>query len=86
MERKLDATQETIVDQQQTIEKFRNLVHNLNSDLAELRSKGERAAEGREADSGDGTQSEAAMMNINVPSKSFVKAQSRVSILIPCSA
>ena len=51
------------MDQQQTIEKFRNLVHNLNADLAEYRSKGERAGEGGTADGA--SQSQAAMMNIN---------------------
>ena len=76
MERKLEATQETIVDQQQTIEKFRNLVHNLNADLAEYRSKGEKGGEG----GADGSaQSQAAMMNINTQLKSAIKTQSRVS-------
>lgn len=76
MERKLEATQETIVDQQQTIEKFRDLVHNLNADLAEYRSKGEKAGEGA---GGDGAvQSHAAMMNLNVQLKSAIKTQSRV--------
>lgn len=76
MERKLEATQETIVDQQQTIEKFRNLVHNLNTDLAEYRSKGEKAGEGGGAEGA--TQSHVAMMNINTQLKSAIKAQSRV--------
>ena len=73
MERKLEATQETIVDQQQTIEKFRNLVHNLNTDLAEYRNKGEKAGGAEGA-----TQSHVAMMNINTQLKSAIKAQSRV--------
>lgn len=73
MERKLEATQETIIDQQQTIEKFRNLVHNLNADLAEYRNKGEKEGEGT------GAQSQAAMMSLNVQLKSAIKTQSRVS-------
>ncbi len=76
MERKLEATQETIVDQQQTIEKFRNLVHNLNADLVEHRSKGEKAGEGGAEGS---AQSQTAMMNINTQLKSAIKTQSRVS-------
>lgn len=76
MERKLEATQEMIIDQQQTIEKFRDLVHNLNADLAEYRSKGERSGQGEAAD----TQSQAAMMNLNVQLKSAIKTQSRVSV------
>lgn len=70
----MEATQETIIDQQQTIEKFRDLVHNLNADMAEYRSKGERSGEGP-----GNTQSQAAMMNINVQMKSAIKTQSRVS-------
>ena len=83
MERKLEAAQETIVDQQQTIEKFRELVHNLTSDLSELRSKGERTGgESGGGGGGDGaTQSQSAMMNINLQSKSAIKAQSRVRLL-----
>lgn len=75
MERKLEATQETIIDQQQTIEKFRNLVHNLNADLAEYRSKGERLGEA----AGGGGQPQAGMMNLNVQLKSAIKTQARVS-------
>ncbi len=77
MERKLEATQETIIDQQQTIEKFRNLVHSLNADLAEYRSRGEKAGEGGGAE-GTSSQSQAAMMNINTQLKSAIKTQSRV--------
>lgn len=77
MERKLEATQETIIDQQQTIEKFRNLVHNLNADLAECRNRGERS--GEEEGQGAGSQSQAAMMSLNVQLKSTIKTQSRVS-------
>jgi predicted nucleic acid-binding Zn-ribbon protein len=73
MERKLEATQETIIDQQQTIEKFRDLVHNLNADLAEYRSKGERSGGG----TGD-TQSQAAVMNLNMQLKSASMTQARV--------
>ncbi|XP_064382819.1 dynactin subunit 1-like isoform X2 [Halichondria panicea] len=43
VERKLNAAQEIIIDQQQTIKKFRELVHNLQSDLTDLRECGERA-------------------------------------------
>ena len=42
MEMKLDASQETIVDQQQTIEKFRELVRGMQAEMGELRAKGER--------------------------------------------
>lgn len=77
MERKLEATQETLIDQQQTIEKFRNLVHNLNADLAEHRNKGEKSVAG-EGSVEDAAQSQAAMMNINVQLKSAIKTQSRV--------
>ena len=73
MERKLEATQETIIDQQQTIEKFRDLVHNLNADLAEYRSKGERSEGGA-----SNAQSQAAVMNLNVQLKSASKTQARV--------
>lgn len=74
MERKLEATQETIIDQQLTIEKFRDLVHNLNADMAEYRSKGERSGEGVGGD----TQSQAAVMSLNTQLKSAIKTQSRV--------
>lgn len=73
MEHKLDAAQETIIDQQQTIEKFRDLVHNLNADLAEYRNKGERAG-----GSVGSSQSQVAVMNLNTQLKSAVKAQARV--------
>ena len=42
MEMKLDASQETIVDQQQTIEKFRELVRSMQGEMSELRAKGEK--------------------------------------------
>jgi dynactin 1 len=44
MEMKLDASQETIVDQQQTIEKFRELVRGIQGEIGELRAKGEQRA------------------------------------------
>ncbi len=75
VERKLDAAQETIIDQQQTIEKFRELVHNLQSDLTDLRERGERA--GDSGSSGTDTQK---VMNLNVQLKSAIKAQARVSV------
>lgn len=80
MKRKLEATQETLIDQQQTIEKFRNLVHNLNADVTEYRNKGERAGP-EEGGGGGGVQSQAAMMNLNVQLKSAIKTQSRVSLV-----
>ena len=48
MEMKLDASQETIIDQQQTIEKFRELVRSMQGEMSDLRAKGEkeRAIEG----------------------------------------
>ncbi|XP_003384705.1 PREDICTED: dynactin subunit 1-like [Amphimedon queenslandica] len=39
LEQKLDASQETIVDQQKTIDKFRDLVRHLQTDLTELRKQ-----------------------------------------------
>ncbi len=84
MERKLEAAQETIVDQQQTIEKFRELVHNLTTDLTDLRSKGERTEGGGGGGGGGGgdgsSQSQSPMMNINLQLKSAIKAQSRVTL------
>ncbi len=41
MERRFDAAQESIVDQQQTIEKFRELVRHLQAEIADLRQRGE---------------------------------------------
>ena len=39
---RLEASQETIIDQQQTIEKFRELVHNMQSEMSELKARGEK--------------------------------------------
>ncbi len=83
MERKLEATQETLIDQQQTIEKFRDLVHNLNADLAEYRSRGERSVE-ESGGGGDAHSSQAAVMNLNVQLKSAAKTQSRVCGVYAC--
>lgn len=78
VELKLDAAQETIVDQQQTIEKFRELVRHLQSDLADLRERGERSGErSDEARRGSGVDTQA-MMDISSQMKSAFKAQSRV--------
>ena len=78
MERKLDATQEVIVDQEQTIEKFRELVRHLQADILELRERGEsqqRGGESRESIGG----SASPVMNLNVQLKSStIKAHSRV--------
>ena len=63
------------MDQQQTIEKFRELVRHLQSDLTDLRERGERSGEGQR---GSGVEAQA-MMDINVQLKSAIKAQSRVS-------
>ena len=76
MEQKLEAAQETIIDQQLTAEKFRELVHNLNMDLAEQRSMGDKAGSGAEP-----KRSQVSVMDINVQMKSAIKAQSRVKIL-----
>ena len=73
-ERKLEATQETIIDQQQTIEKFRDLVRHLQDDITELRERGEKSAGGG-ADSMAQSQT---MMNLNVQLKSTMKAHARV--------
>lgn len=78
MERKLEATQETIIDQQQTIEKFRALVHNLNTDLAECRNRGERSGEGGGTSSSSQSR-ESSMASLSMQLKSVVKTQSRVS-------
>ena len=75
VERKLDAAQETIIDQQQTIEKFRELVRNLQSDLTDLRERGERSG-----DSGSGVEAQA-VMNLNVQLKSAIKAHARVRFM-----
>lgn len=75
-ERKLEATQETIIDQQQTIEKFRELVHHLQDDITELREKGEKSTGG-----GDSVAQSQTMMNLNVQLKSSMKAHARVSQL-----
>ena len=80
-ERKLEATQETIIDQQQTIEKFRELVRHLQDDISELREKGEKSSGGGDG-GGGGTDSMAqsqTMMNLNVQLKSTMKAHARVS-------
>ena len=77
-ERKLEATQETIIDQQQTIEKFRELVRHLQDDITELREKGTKSTT-----SGGGGESVAqsqSMMNLNVQLKSTMKAHARVSL------
>ena len=74
MEMKLDASQETIVDQQQTIEKFRELVRGMQGEIGELRAKGEqRAAE-------DTVPQAQAMMSLQTQLKSSaMKQTSRVS-------
>ena len=75
MEQKLDAAQETIVDQQQTIGKFRELVRNLNSDLKDLRdSKWEKGVSEEKIEA----ESKTSIANLNVQLKSAVKAQARV--------
>ncbi len=76
VERKLDAAQESIIDQQQTIEKFRELVRSLQSDISELRERGER---GTGSSSGSGLEEAQRVMNLNVQLKSTVKAHARVS-------
>ena len=74
MEMKLDASQETIVDEQQTIEKFRELVRGMQGEIGELRAKGERRV------SKDTTPQAQAMMSLQTQLKSSaMKQTSRVS-------
>ena len=73
-ERKQEATQETIIDQQQTIEKFRELVRNLQEDMRELREKGTKSTSG----GGDSMAQSQTMMSLNVQLKSTMKAHARV--------
>jgi len=75
MEQKLDAAQETIVDQQQTIEKFRELVRNLNADLKDLRDNKREKGVSEEKIA---VESKTSIANLNVQLKSAVKAQARV--------
>ena len=75
MEMKLDASQETIVDQQQTIEKFRELVRSMQGEMGELKAKGER-----ERPSEETTPQTQAMMSLQTQLKSTaMKQTSRVS-------
>ena len=77
MERKLDASQETIVDQQQTIEKFRELVRVMQAEMGELRAKGEK-----ERSAEDTTPQAQAMMSLQTQLKSTaMKETSRVSAM-----
>ena len=72
---KLDASQETIIDQQQTIEKFRELVRSMQGEISELRAKGEK----ERATEGTAPQAQA-MMSLQSQLKSTVMKQtSRVS-------
>ena len=76
LERKLDASQETIVDQQQTIEKFRELVHQMQGGMAELRQRGAVGGEG-----GGGSHQAQAVVNLNAQLKSTtIKQTSRVGV------
>ena len=76
MEMKLDASQETIVDQQQTIEKFRELVRGMQGEMGELKAKGER-----ERVTEDTPQAQA-MMSLQSQLKSTaMKQTSRVSCM-----
>ena len=78
-ERKLEATQETIIDQQQTIEKFRELVRHLQDDITELRQKGEKSSGSGGEGGADSMAQSQTMMNLNVQLKSTMKAHARVS-------
>ena len=79
MEMKLDASQETIVDQQQTIEKFRELVRGMQGEMGELRAKGERKT------SDDTAPQAQAMMSLQTQLKSSaMKQTSRVSWVLHC--
>ena len=72
----MDAAQETIVDQQQTIEKFRDLVHHLQADVSELRQRRESQSAGPQEEATPPSQ---AMLSLNVQLKSSaLKAHSRV--------
>ena len=82
-ERKLEATQETIIDQQQTIEKFRELVRHLQDDITELREKGEKSVGGGGGGEADSMAQSQTMMNLNVQLKSTMKAHARVSESTP---
>ena len=78
MEQKLEAAQETIVDQQQTIEKFRDLVRNLNADLKDLRSS--KVERGGSAEKLESNESKASVTSLTAQLKSAVKAQARVRL------
>ena len=69
----MEASQEVIVDLQQTIEKFRDLVHNQQTDILELRQKG-ASERGQELAS----QSEAIQSLNRQLQATTVKAHSRV--------
>ena len=77
----MEASQETIVDQHQTVEQFRGLVHRLKMDLAEKRSVENTVGRGEEKEV-DGRDSKTDLVNINVQVKSAIKEQSRVSLLL----
>ena len=75
-ERKVDAAQEVIVDLQQTIEKFRELVKNQQATIEELQLKGESKQQ-HELDAHSH-----AVLTLNRQLKSSsMKAHSRVSTL-----
>ena len=79
MERKLDAAQETIIDQQQTIDKFRELVRHLQSDITDLRQRGESLrAEAPEATAASMASQSHAMMSLSQFKTTAIRAHSRV--------
>ena len=76
----MEASQEVIVDLQQTIEKFRDLVRNQQTDILELRQKG-ASERGQELAS----QSEAIQSLNRQLQATTVKAHSRVRMECGCS-
>ena len=70
------------MDQQQTIEKFRDLVHHLQADVSELRQRGESQSVGAQQEDASPSQS---VLSLNVQLKSSaIKAHSRVSGRVAC--
>ena len=73
LERRIEASQEVIVDLQQTVEKFRELVRNQQSDIVELKQKEES-----QKDQGLEEQSEALHSLNRQLQATAIKAHSRV--------
>ncbi len=71
-----EAAQESIVDQQQTIEKFRELVRHLQAEIADLRQRGESLRV--ETPEGTPVVQSQAIMSLSQLKTSAIKAHSRV--------